>query len=109
MRTLGSPIIATLVLTLLLIACGSETNDGVALDSSSTDSASADTGEPLPVCTGLGFDPSAAVFNDECTEFTQCTFLDPPKGQASGCYCAVCGPKGNSIVCIQAQCLTPGT
>ncbi len=103
-------MIVTLVVPLLLVACsGSDVDTGTTVESSSNDTVGVDTGDPLPVCTGLGLDKKAAAFDDECAEFTACTFLDPPNGQTSGCYCAVCGPKGNTIVCIQAQCLTPGT
>jgi len=59
-------------------------------------------------CLGEGFDENAANFNDQCLGLTECTDMTAPKGQTSGCYCNLCGPKGNEMVCMQASCFTPG-
>lgn len=56
-------------------------------------------------CIGLKRDPSANVYDDQCAGVTECQELPARTG---GCWCAICGPKGSKIVCLQAHCATPG-
>ena len=96
-----------IVLVLLAIGCGSESSPGeITADATETDTTT-DIDSGL-TCTGIGFDPNASSFNEQCVGVTECTDMDPPEGQASGCYCSICGPKGGTVQCIQATCVTPG-
>jgi len=96
-----------IVLILLLVACGSDSNTGeITVDA--TDSDIQTDIESGITCTGIGFDPNASSFNEQCVGITECTDMSPPEGQGSGCYCSICGPKGGTVQCIQATCITPG-
>ena len=56
-------------------------------------------------CLGLKIQKSAAIYNGECEGIDKCTLM-PSK--SSGCWGTYCGPQGTKIVCVQAQCATPG-
>ena len=96
-----------IVLTLLMAGCGSSSDTGeITVDATSSD-IQTDI-ESDSTCIGTGFDPSAAIYSEQCVGLTECTDMDPPDGQSSGCYCSICGPKGGTVQCIQATCMTPG-
>jgi hypothetical protein len=62
--------------------------------------------EDIPeACPGFDQDKAAKAYNEECGEIDECTEMP---SQASGCYCAQCGPVGGKIECLQAQCALPG-
>ena len=102
-------LLGLLLFALSLFACD---KDSATTTTTVADTATADaTVEPGPdvptedPCLGLKVQKQAATYNSECDGIDKCTLM-PSKD--SGCWCAYCGPQGTKIVCVQAQCATPG-